>query len=241
MADLSDGTTALRRNVAYNLIRCRQSSTYDLVMRLPVLVWSAALAFISAAALQKFLQTADPALPAVAFCVSVAMRLAVIGYLVILAATVILRKAPTARTRGIEPRISALTGTFLITGIVLLPRHELSLTLGIASALLTLAGDGLAAVILVQLRRSFSIMPEARELVTSGLYRFVRHPLYLAEEIATIGTVMQFFSPWAVILLFVQFAFQLRRICHEEVVLTRTFPQYPAYAEKTARIIPGLY
>ena len=210
-------------------------------MRLPVLVWSAALAFISAAALQKFLQTADPALPAVAFCVSVAMRLAVIGYLVILAATVIIRKTPSARARGIEPRISALAGTFLITGIVLLPRRELSLTLGIVSALLTLAGDGLAAVILVQLRRSFSIMPEARELVTSGLYRFVRHPLYLAEEVATIGTVMQFFSPWAVILLLVQFAFQFRRICHEEAVLTRTFPQYPAYAEKTARIIPGLY
>jgi protein-S-isoprenylcysteine O-methyltransferase Ste14 len=241
MADLSDGTTALRRNVASNLVRCRQSSTYDLVMRLPVLVWSAALAFISAAALQKFVQTADPTLPAVAFGVSIAMRLAVIGYLVILAATVILRKAPTARARGIEPRISALTGTFLITGIVLLPRHELSLPLSIVSALLTLWGDGLAAVILVQLRRSFSIMPEARDLVTSGLYRFVRHPLYLAEEIAAIGTVMQFFSPWAVILLVVHFAFQLRRICHEEAVLERTFPRYPAYAEKTARLMPGLY
>jgi protein-S-isoprenylcysteine O-methyltransferase Ste14 len=241
MADLLAGATALQQNTAAILVRLRQSPTYDLVMRLPFLVWSTALAFISGAHLQQFVQTADPSLPAGAYCVSIAMRLSVIAFLVILAATVILRKAPTARTRGIEPRISALIGTFLITGIALLPRRELSLPLGIVSALLTLAGDGLAAVILVQLRSSFSIMPEARELVTSGLYRSVRHPLYLAEAIAAIGAVMQFFSPWAVILLLVQFAFLLRRICHEEAILTRTFPHYAAYAEKTARIIPGLY
>src|SRR5215813_5630434 len=140
MADLLAGATALRRNTATIFFRLRQSSTYDLLMRLPFFIWSAALAFISAAALPQFMQAADPALPVLAYCVGIAMRLSVIAYLVILAATVILRNVPTARARGIEPRFSALTGTFLITGIVLLPRHELSLSLSIVSALLTLAG-----------------------------------------------------------------------------------------------------
>jgi len=210
-------------------------------MRLPVLLWSSTLAFSSAAALQKFAQVADPPLPPVAYWVGVAMRLSVIAFLVILATAVIVRKAPTARARGVEPRVSALIGTFLITGIVLCPRRELSLPLGIVSTLVSLTGDALAIVILVQLRRSFSIMPEARELVTSGLYRLVRHPLYLAEEIAAIGTAMQFFSIGAVMLLLTHFAFQLRRICHEETVLTAAFPRYAAYAETTARIIPGFY
>jgi len=53
-----------------------------------------------------------------------------------------------------------------------------------------LAGDSIAAVVLIQIRASFSIMAE----VTSGAYRFVRHPPYLAEEVATIGSAMRFLS-----------------------------------------------
>jgi protein-S-isoprenylcysteine O-methyltransferase Ste14 len=241
MMDLPTRTTIPTRNAGSRVVRLRQSLTYDLLMRLPILLWSAALAFISAVALQQFARAADPCLPNVAYFVNVAMRLSVVAYLVILAATVIMRRPPIRKTRGLEPRISALIGTFLITAIVLFPRRELSLPLGILSTTLILAGDGFAVAILMQLRRSFSIMPEARELVTSGLYCFVRHPLYLAEEIAAIGSVMQFLSPWTAMLLVVHIAFQLRRIANEEALLIEVFPRYAAYRVKTARIIPGIY
>jgi protein-S-isoprenylcysteine O-methyltransferase Ste14 len=69
----------------------------------------------------------------------------------------------------------------------------------------------------------------------------VRHPLYLAEEIATIGSVMQFLSAWTTMLLVAQIAFQLRRIANEETLLTDVFPEYAKYRQKTARIIPGIY
>lgn len=55
---------------------------------------------------------------------------------------------------------------------------------------------------LVELRRSFSIMPEARELATSGSYRLVRHPPYLAEEIAAASSVTQFLSIWTALIFF---------------------------------------
>ena len=58
------------------------------------------------------------------------------------------------------------------------------------STLLLLGGNALAVLVLVQLGRSFSVMAEARRLVTSGVYRWVRHPLYLAEELAVIGIVL---------------------------------------------------
>jgi protein-S-isoprenylcysteine O-methyltransferase Ste14 len=58
------------------------------------------------------------------------------------------------------------------------------------STRLLLGGNALAVLVLVQLGRSFSIMAEARRLVTSGVYRWVRHPLYLAEELAVIGIVL---------------------------------------------------
>jgi protein-S-isoprenylcysteine O-methyltransferase Ste14 len=53
----------------------------------------------------------------------------------------------------------------------------------ISTTLLLLDGNALAVLVMVQHGRSFSIMAEARQLVTSGVYRWVRHPLYLAEEL----------------------------------------------------------
>lgn len=210
-------------------------------MRLPVLTWSTALALASAVGLAHYMRNADPTLPSAVYGVYIAMRLSVIGYLAILAAAAVMRKQPIARSRGAEPRISALIGTFLITAVVLFPRRELSLTAGVVSTSLILVGDGLAVFTLVQLRRSFSIMAEARELVTAGPYRVVRHPLYLAEGIATIGTVMQFLSVWTILLLVVQVLFQFRRIRNEEAILTKVFPSYAAYQQRTARVIPGIY
>ena len=221
--------------------RLTRSSAYDWAMRVPVVAWSSALALTSAAGLEQYIAAADSTLPSAVFAVEVTMRLSVIAYLVILAMTVVMRAPPIGRPRGAEPRISALIGTFLITTVVFFPRHQLSLTAELFSSILIFAGDGLAVVSLMQIRRSFSIMPEARKFVFSGPYRFVRHPLYLAEGIATIGGVMQFLSVWTVTLLLVQIFFQFRRIQNEEAILTATFPQYAVYRKKTSRLIPGIY
>jgi hypothetical protein len=113
-------------------------------MRVPVIGWSTALAVNSAAGLEQYARTADPALPSAVFAVEAMMRLSVIAYLVILAATVVTRKPPIGKLRGTGPRASAFIGTFLITAVVLFPRRELSLAAGIASTLLILAGDGFA-------------------------------------------------------------------------------------------------
>jgi protein-S-isoprenylcysteine O-methyltransferase Ste14 len=102
---------------------------------------------------------------------------------------------------------------------VLFPRRELFLIAGLVSTLMTLSGNAFAVVVLTQLRESFSIMAEARQLVTAGVYRCVRHPLYLAEEITAISVVMQFFSPWTALILAVQIGFQFRRMRNEEVIL----------------------
>jgi protein-S-isoprenylcysteine O-methyltransferase Ste14 len=225
----------------WDFVRLQQSRLYDVVMRLPTLIWSIFLALVTLLGLQQYIRQADPRLPGTVYILNVAMRASVITYLVVVAATVLVRMRPARKARGVEPRISALIGTFLLTVVVLFPRRELSPTAGLVSALLTLAGNAFAVVVLIQLRESFSIMAEARQLITGGVYRLVRHPLYLAEEIAAIGIVMQFFSPWTALILGVQIGFQLRRMRNEEVILATIFPQYLAYHERTARILPGIY
>jgi len=210
-------------------------------MRLPVLAWAIGFALMVATGLATYEREADPMMPDGLYAVNIAMQLTVIAFFLTLAGTVVVRARPTGRARGLEPRVSALIGTFLIAVVVLFPRRELPFIAGVASTLLLLAGNAIAVYALTHLGRSFSIMPEARGLVSSGLYRHMRHPLYLAEVIASIGTVMQYLSIWTALILAVQIAFQLRRMRNEEVVLLETFPEYAIYKEKTARIIPGFY
>ena len=169
------------------------------------------------------------------------MRLSTLVFLLLMAAAVVRRTRPSGKASGLEPRISALLGTFIIYSVVFFPRRELSLSLEMTSTVLTLIGTVGAVIALGQLGRSFSVMAETRQLVTSGPYRFVRHPLYLAEEIAIFGVFMQFASLWTALLFAVQIAFQLRRMQNEEVVLTKNFPEYLGYQQNTARLIPRIY
>jgi protein-S-isoprenylcysteine O-methyltransferase Ste14 len=229
------------RFAEWDFARLQHSRLYDVLMRLPMLMWSIFLGLVAVVGLQDYMRQADSTLPGAVYILNIAMRASVIAYLVVIAATVVARMRPARKARGAEPRISALIGTFLLPVVVLFPRRELSLITGIVSTLLTLSGNAFAIVVLVQLRESFSIMAEARRLVTAGVYRRVRHPLYLAEEIAAIGVVMQFFSPWTALILAVQFGFQLRRMGNEEVILSEIFPEYLAYRERTARLVPGIY
>ena len=113
--------------------------------------------------------------------------------------------------------------------------------LGALSTGLILCGNTFAIAGLFRLGRSFSVKAEARGLVTGGIYRHIRHPLYLAEEIAAVGCAMQCFSLGAVLSLAAQIAFQLRRMTSEERVLERRFPEYARYQQTTARLIPGIY
>lgn len=221
--------------------RLHQSRAYDLVMRLPLLSLSVFAATVQMVGLARYVQEADAALSHAIWSVNIAMRVSTITFLLLLAAVVILRAQPTGRARGIEPRIAAFIGAFLVYAIPLCPPRELSVAGELASTVLILSGSAGAVLTLLRLGRSFSIMAEARALVTSGPYRFVRHPLYLVEELAVIGMFVQFFSVEAALLLTVQIAFQLRRMHNEEAILAETFREYTAYQLKTARLIPGLY
>jgi protein-S-isoprenylcysteine O-methyltransferase Ste14 len=221
--------------------RFQHSRVYDLLMRVPLLGYAIFFATLQMAGLARYVHEADAARPLAVYAIGMAMRLSTIAFLLLLAAATILRARPTGKARGLEPRISALIGAFLVYAIPLFPRRELSVTAEMVSTLLILFGSAAAIYTLLRLGGSFSMMAEARRLVTSGPYRLVRHPLYLAEELAIVGLSMQFFSLSTAFVLAVQIAFQLRRMHNEEAILAESFPEYAAYRQRTARLLPGIY
>jgi protein-S-isoprenylcysteine O-methyltransferase Ste14 len=93
---------------------------------------------------------------------------------------------------------------------------------------------------LAYLRRSFSIIPEARRLVTGGPYAMSRHPVYLGEIVGAIGINLAT-AGWLGGLAVVYFIFcELLRMRWEESVLARAFPnEYPAYVRRVPRYAPN--
>lgn len=163
-------------------------------------------------------------------------------YTLMVACLYALRLRPRNKTSGAWPCAAAILGGFLMSGLLLMnQRQDLPLVVQIAACLLVLVGNAFAVYILLHLGRSFSILPESRMLVTSGPYQIVRHPLYLAEAVATLGALIAFLSPWALLLVAVQIALQIVRIHYEEKTLSETFPEYKEYAKRTWRLIPGIY
>jgi len=105
----------------------------------------------------------------------------------------------------------------------------------------TVLGFAVAVYGLLYLRRSLSIIPEARRLVTGGPYRVIRHPLYAAEILAASAVLLARPSLWAVVMFLPFVSVQLLRARFEERLLTRAFPGYTAYATRTSRIIPFVW
>jgi protein-S-isoprenylcysteine O-methyltransferase Ste14 len=213
---------------------------YDLVVRVAFICGIFFLALPSAAGLATRVRVHpgawDPALLA-----DLLARTGVLLFFVLAALLVLVRLRPRSKAPGLQPRLCALAGSFLLLGVALFPRHDLSIGLNLLSAGLIFLGHALAVCALAWLGRSFSIMAEARRLVTEGPYGLVRHPLYAAEVIGAIGLFLQYASPWTALLMVVSLGFQLQRMRNEERVLGATFPEYAAYAARTRRLIPGVY
>jgi protein-S-isoprenylcysteine O-methyltransferase Ste14 len=80
------------------------------------------------------------------------------------------------------------------------------------------------------------------ELVTTGVYRVIRHPSYLGLLILMVGWALAFRSIIGVFLTILMLVPIVGRIHAEEAFLRAHFgEQYGSYCRRTSRLIPGLY
>ena len=95
-----------------------------------------------------------------------------------------------------------------------------------------------------QLGRNYSPCFDAHlpfRIVTRGPYRYVRHPLYLANILQGVGYTLAGGSLWVMPLAAYGAFNMLKALLQEESYLSETFPGYASYQAKTARLIPFIY
>ena len=84
-------------------------------------------------------------------------------------------------------------------------------------------------------------MPANRGIVSTGFYRFVRHPIYLGYLITHVGFVAANPTPWNVVTLLVaDLALMIRATCEEKTLAKD--PEYSSYLERVRwRVVPGVF
>ncbi len=112
-----------------------------------------------------------------------------------------------------------------------------------AGLLLCVCGIGIAVWARLHLGRNWGhpmTLKAGHELVTSGPYRFVRHPIYMGILVAMLGSALV--NPlWAVALVCatVYFVYCART---EERIMMRQFPiEYPEYRQRTKALMPFVW
>jgi len=84
-------------------------------------------------------------------------------------------------------------------------------------------------------------MKEGHELITSGPYRFVRHPIYTGMIAAILGSALVGGAVWLFVFIVMAANF-LYRIPVEERYMMKLFPdQYPEYKKRTKALVPGVW
>jgi protein-S-isoprenylcysteine O-methyltransferase Ste14 len=108
------------------------------------------------------------------------------------------------------------------------------------TALISAAGLLVIITGKVTLGRSFGLMPAHRGLVCTGIYAWVRHPIYAGYLLTHAGFLIAHPAAWNVMLLVVSDLSLLLRAGYEERTLARD-PEYVGYMARVRwRVMPGV-
>lgn len=155
----------------------------------------------------------------------VVWRREIIVRLILIVAIVILFRIPATRHLFLSPRAFE-------------PHSAL---LGPVGAALCIAGIGLAIWARLSIGKDWGL-PMSRkthpDLVTTGPYAYVRHPIYAGIILAAIGSAIAVSVVWVLpLLIFLPYFIYSARI--EEQTMTEQFPdEYPAYRARTKMFVP---
>ena len=151
----------------------------------------------------------------------------------------VLRRTTSAVDRSYRARV--LTAFSMMGPVLVRPSAVGALAPEAATVLLSAAGLTVVIAGKLSLGRSFGLMPANRGVVSSGLYRLVRHPIYLGYLITHSGFVAANPTVWNVAMLVgADVALMWRAVCEEQTL--GKDEAYRAYQSTVRwRVVPGVF
>ncbi len=111
----------------------------------------------------------------------------------------------------------------------------------VLAIMLQSVGFGMQVLAKLWLGRSFGVLPANRGIVTTGPYRWVRHPIYFGYFLNHLGFFLTHFSLWNLAIYAGVYAIQITRIVYEEKILMLS-DAYAEYAKQVRyRFLPMIY
>ena len=136
--------------------------------------------------------------------------------------------------RILIPSIAILLIVFMIYFFVPGLREQPWTGWRIGGAVLAVVGYGLVIAARVQLGDSFTVRPEAKQLVTHGFYARIRNPMYVFVDLMVLGLILALKGYWFLVALAVLVVFQARQARREAEVLQKQFGRsYLEYRKQT--------
>ena len=186
----------------------------------------------------SFLLATIPSASALSFTLAGAANVVWLTGAAIMAAMSFARFAP--RTSTVNLHTLAASGAMLILPCFMRPTNMSTGALATTGLVFELFGVVLTQVARVYMGRSFGILPANRGIVSSGPFRWVRHPIYLGWFILAIGYAMSFANDRNIILIVVTLPFMAWRIDQEEEHLSADL-EYRRYMDRVRyRLWPGV-
>ncbi len=116
--------------------------------------------------------------------------------------------------------------------------------LSVIGDVLVAAGLGIAMLVVVQNSYAAATVTveTGQTLVSGGLYKFVRHPMYVGNVIMMVGMPLALGSYWGLFVLIPGIMVLVFRILDEEKLLTQELTGYREYAQRVPyRLVPYVW
>jgi protein-S-isoprenylcysteine O-methyltransferase Ste14 len=111
--------------------------------------------------------------------------------------------------------------------------------------LITAVGICIRIKAVLTLKKAFTLnvqISKEQQLITNGMYKFVRHPAYTGSILSLLGVSIALKNiPAILIVAICSFVCYQIRINVEEAVLQKYFKEYNLYKEKTYKLFPYIY
>jgi protein-S-isoprenylcysteine O-methyltransferase Ste14 len=161
-----------------------------------------------------------------------------------------MRGGPFAEKEPAQKIIMSIVSLGFV-GLIVLPAIDHRMGWSQLSPAMVLTGDllvliGYFGVFLVFRENSFGAatirVSEDQQVISTGLYAWVRHPMYAAGLLMLFGIPLALGSGWSALLVLVLLPALIWRLSDEERFLARNLPHYTEYQQRVKyRLLPSIW